>query len=121
VGKPNPFEGAQEIQQLLVSYAKQETITPLKSLGRYLSFGLAGSFMVFVGAFFTGLGVLRLMQSFGPFAGSSWASTLPYVVAIVVLAVLVGLIYAALSRAKKKVLRSDMRSTQTVQPTSKGN
>ncbi len=103
MARPNPLEGAQEIQQLLVSYAKQETLEPLKSLGRYLGFGLAGAFMVFLGAFFWGLATLRLMQSFEVFAGNSWASSLPYVITIVTLLVIMGLIYAAMSRAIRKV------------------
>ena len=103
MASPNPLEGAQEIQQMLVSYAKQETVAPLKHLGRYLGFGLAGSLLVFLGTFFTGLGVLRLMQSIEFFGGSSWASTLPYVIAIAVLLLFVVLIYSALSRAKKKI------------------
>jgi hypothetical protein len=103
VVRPNPFEGAQEIQQLLVDYAKQETITPLRSLGRYLGYGLAGSVLVFVGAFFAGLGILRLMQSLSPFEGSSWASALPYVIAIAVLGLLVILIATAMQRARRAV------------------
>lgn len=103
MASPNPLEGAQEIQQMLVSYAKQETIAPLKSLGRYLGFGIAGSILVFLGSFFAGLGVLRLMQSLEVFSGSSWASTLPYLITIGVLLVFLVLIYSALSRAKKKV------------------
>ena len=99
----NPLEGAQEIQEILVSYAKQETVAPLRHLGRYLGFGIAGSLLVFLGTFFIGLGVLRLMQSFEFFEGSSWASTLPYVIAIAVLGLFVVMIYSALSRAKKKV------------------
>ena len=103
MASPNPLEGAQEIQELLVSYAKQETIAPLKQLGRYLGFGLAGSLLMFMGTFFVGLGVLRLMQSIEVFGGSSWASSLPYVIAIAVLMLIVALMALALSRAKKKV------------------
>jgi uncharacterized membrane protein YidH (DUF202 family) len=104
VAKPNPLEGAQEIQQMLVTYAKQETVEPLKQLSRYLGMGLAGSFMVFLGVFFVGLATLRLMQSFEVFGGASWASTVPYLVAIGVLVVAIVLIYLSLTRAKKKVL-----------------
>lgn len=103
MASPNPLEGAQEIQKMLVTYAKQETVAPLKQLGRYLGFGLAGSLLVFMGTFFIGLGVLRLMQSFEVFTGSSWASTLPYVIAIAVLVLFLLMIYSAMSRAKKKV------------------
>ena len=101
--KPNPFEGAQDIQTMLVSYAKQETVEPLKTLGRYLGFGLAGSLLIFAGMFFVGLGALRLAQTVDVFAGSSWASTLPYLIAIAVLILSLGMIFAALRRAKKRI------------------
>ena len=101
--KPNPMDGAKEIQDRLVTYAKQETVEPLKHLGGYLGFGLAGSILVALGTFFVGLGALRLSQTIEFFDGSSWASTLPYVIAIVVLALFVGLIFMALNRAKKQI------------------
>jgi hypothetical protein len=95
------LDGAQEIRDLIVSYAKQETITPLRSLQRYLGFGMAGSLLIFMGSFFLGLGLLRLMQSYDVFAGGSWASTLPYVIAMVVLILLMGLVYNALRRSTR--------------------
>lgn len=101
--KPNPLDGAQEIQQMLISYAKQETVEPLKTLGRYLGFGLGGSVLMFLGAFFMGLGVLRLMQGFEVFGGSSWASTLPYLIAMVVLLLFLGLIGLTMTRAKEQI------------------
>ncbi len=100
----NPLEGAQEIQQMLVDYAKQETILPLKQLGRYLGLGIGGSIVMAFGVFFVGLATLRLLQSIDTFAGGSWMSTLPYVATIFVLLLAIGLIYLTLSRAKKKVL-----------------
>ncbi len=105
MSKPNPLDGAQEIQQMLVSYAKQETVEPLKHLGRYLGLGLAGSFMMFLGTMFIGLGALRFAQTIEVFTGSSWASTLPYLITMGVLILFMGLIFLALSRAKKKVAR----------------
>ncbi|MEL7158131.1 MAG: hypothetical protein AAFN30_16250, partial [Actinomycetota bacterium] len=96
MASPNPLEGAQEIQQMVVDYAKQETVEPLKHLGRYLGFGVAGSLLVFLGTFFLGLATLRLMQSFEVFSGSSWASSLPYVIAIVILLLILVLIYSAM-------------------------
>lgn len=103
MANPNPLDGAQEIQELLVSYAKQETVEPLKQLGRYLGFGLAGSLLMFLSAFFVGLGTLRLTQTVETFSGSSWASTLPYLITIAVLLVFIGLILLALNRAQKKI------------------
>lgn len=104
MARPSPLEGAQEVQRLLIDYARQETIEPLKSLGRYLGFGLAGAIFVFAGVLFVGLATLRLLQSLDPFEGGSWASTLPYLVAIAVLTAAIGLIAASLSRARRKVL-----------------
>jgi hypothetical protein len=97
------MEGAQEIQQLLVAYAKQETIDPLRQLGRYLGFGLAGALMVFLGAFFLGLGVLRLTQSVDALGGSSWASTVPYLATIAALVVIVAILALSMRRAKSRV------------------
>ena len=101
--KPNPLDGAQEIQQLLIAYARQETVDPLKTLGRYLGLGLAGSLLVFTGVFFVGLGALRFMQSISTFEGAGWPSTVPYLTSIAVLALFLALIALTLNRAKKKV------------------
>lgn len=100
----SPLEGAQEIQGMLVNYAKQETVEPLKRLGRYLGLGLAGSLFMFLGVLFVGLGALRFAQSIDQFEGTSWMSTIPYVIAAVVLIAAMGLIYLSLSRAKKRVV-----------------
>ncbi len=101
---PNPLDDIAEIRELVVGYARQETLEPLKRLGSYLGWGLAGSMLMFLGAVFAGVGTLRLTQSLEWFTGSSWASLLPYLFTVVVLGVLVALMYSALSRAKKKVL-----------------
>ncbi len=92
------------MQRLLIDYAKQETIEPLKTLKKYVGFGLIGAFFVFFGVFFIGLATLRLLQSFEFFAGGSWASTLPYLATILVLVLAIGLLYRSLSRARRKVL-----------------
>lgn len=104
MSKTNPLEGAQEMQQLLTTYAKQETLQPLKQLGKYLGLGIAGSLLIFIGVFFVGLATLRLLQSLDVFAGAAWMSTLPYLASIAVLGLAMGLIYGSLTRAKKKVL-----------------
>lgn len=104
MARPNPLEGAQEIQEMLVSYAKQETVEPLKQLGRYLGFGLAGSLFVFLGVFFSGLATLRLLQSFEVFGGARWASLAPYGGSVLFLVLALILIYLSMNRARKKVL-----------------
>ncbi len=97
------IEDIQELRTLVVDYARQETIGPLRSLKRYLSFGLGGTIAIFFGVFFLGLGTLRLAQTFDVFSGGSWGSLGPYAITIVVLALILGLIGSTLNRATKKV------------------
>lgn len=102
MAKANPLDGAKEIQSLLVGYAKQETIEPLKLLGGFLAWGMAGAVFVFLGVFFLSMGILRLLQQV--FEGGSLASTLPYLITIVVLVVAIGILFSLFSRSKKRVL-----------------
>ncbi len=102
MAKANPLDGAKEIQTMLVGYAKQETVEPLKSLAGFLVWGLAGAVFVFLGVFFLGMGILRLLQQV--FEGGSLASTLPYLITIVGLIAAIGIIFALFSRSKKRVL-----------------
>ncbi len=75
---------------MVVEYAKQETLEPLKGLGRFVAFGVAGSVLGAIGLVVLAVGLLRLLQgeTDGAFAGNwSWA---PYLLcAVVVLAVTV--------------------------------
>jgi hypothetical protein len=48
--------------QLTIDYVKQETITPLKGLGRFLAWGMAGSVAITLGVLLLLIGVLRLLQ-----------------------------------------------------------
>ena len=58
-------ETAKELQQLVVDYAKQETVDPLKNLGQYLGAGVGGSVLIGMGISFLLLAVLRLLQWVG--------------------------------------------------------
>jgi uncharacterized membrane protein YidH (DUF202 family) len=104
VAKTNPLEGAQDIQRLLIDYAKQETIDPLKTLKRYLTSGLLGSILMFLGVTFLGMGTLRLLQTLEVFEGNSWASLGPYGITIVVFLLAIGILMFSMMRAKRKVL-----------------
>jgi formate-dependent nitrite reductase membrane component NrfD len=64
-----------ELWDLVVAYAKQETVDPLKTLGRFIKFGVAGSVLVAVGFVMLALGGLRALQQEAspPFSGDlSW-------------------------------------------------
>ncbi len=94
--------GPQEIQQMLVSYAKQETVDPLKTLGRYIAFGIAGSIFVALGYSFLALGVLRYAQTFDTFSGD-WSSMAPYGIALAATVLFLVIILSTLSRAKRSI------------------
>ena len=48
--------------QLVVDYVKQETLEPLKGLGRFVLFGVAGSVALAAGFVILAVGLLRLLQ-----------------------------------------------------------
>lgn len=100
----NPLEGAQEARELLVAYAKQETVDPLKHLGRYLAWGLAGAALIFLGVLFLAMGLLRGLQRLDTF-DDGFMTVLPYLITVGALLVTLGLIVLLYQRAKKRVQR----------------
>jgi hypothetical protein len=51
-----------DLKTMVTDYAKQQTVEPLKHLGKWAAFGIGGGVMLIIGAFLSGLGVLRLFQ-----------------------------------------------------------
>lgn len=78
----------EEIRALVVRYVKEETVQPLKQMGRYALYGALGSLFVGFGATLLLLAVLRFLQEqFTVLDGNlSW---IPYVI-VAVLALGVG-------------------------------
>ena len=96
--KPDEPGEVGEIIDLVKVYVRQETVGPLKGLGRKIGIGVAGSILIGLGLFFFALGLLRLIQDKIPRlarGGLSWVSYL-IVVAFCGLVTVV-----ALSRIKK--------------------
>ena len=52
-----------DVKELVIAYVKQETIEPIKGLGRFLAFGLLGSFLLSVGSLLLVLAGLRALQT----------------------------------------------------------
>jgi hypothetical protein len=69
-----------ELRDLVITYVKQETLVPLKQLGRYVGFGIGGAFLLGLGVALLGVGGLRALQTEtgDTFTGNwSWA---PYLI-----------------------------------------
>jgi len=87
-----------DLWQLVKDYAKQETIDPLKSIGRFLGFGVPGALLLGLGVLFAALAILRGLQTeTGPHLTGSW-NWVPYAVALVVSSIVVALAVRAISK-----------------------
>lgn len=95
---------ARELVDLVVAYARQETVDPLKGLGKSVAFGVAGALLVAVGSVFLALAALRALQTeTDVFDGNlSWV---PYLVLTVCLAAGAGVTWKALGPARKEEAR----------------
>ncbi len=90
----------QEAVQLIVDYIKQETLDPVKGLGRYILFGVAGSVALSIGLAVLAVGFLRLLQgeTGSTFTGNlSW---IPYVICAVLVVFIAFLAVKAVSRGQ---------------------
>lgn len=75
---------AQDLWQLVVGYAKQETIDPIRGLGRFLGFGLAGALSGGLGIVLLLLGGLRLLQTETGSAFEGRRTFIPYLLVLIV-------------------------------------
>lgn len=86
-----------DLVALVKDYARQETIDPLRHLGRFLGWGTAGAVMLGIGSLLMVVAGLRALQTEtgSTFTGNlSWA---PYGIALVVAAAIAGLSLRAIS------------------------
>ncbi|HKN37869.1 MAG TPA: phage holin family protein [Acidimicrobiia bacterium] len=97
----NPSGDARELVDLVIAYAKQETLEPLKGLGKNAALGLGGAVLLGLGGVFCSLGALRAMQSETDFFERHNLSYLPYFLAILILAVLSVIGWVGLGPGKK--------------------
>lgn len=87
------------LKELIIAYVKQETIEPIKGLGRFLAFGLLGSFLLSVGILMLVLAALRALQTETGTIFSGNFSWVPYLIVFSAALVLAG---ATLSRIGAK-------------------
>jgi hypothetical protein len=84
-----------DLWQLCKDYAKQETIDPLKGLGRYLKWGVPGAIMVALGSTMLAMAGLRALQTE---TGDAFDGNLTFFPYLITLAGAVVLAIIAISR-----------------------
>ena len=80
---------------MLRSYIVQETVGPLRGLGRYVLFGLIGGVGVSLGVVFGALGVVRVLQAETGLFNANW-SFVPHVAGAVFLLLAIALLILAI-------------------------
>ena len=88
-----------ELWEMLVSYAKQEAVEPLKGLGRFVAFGAAAALVGGIGIILLTLAGLRALQTHNDEHFDGNLNWVPYLAALVLLGALIAL---AVSRIKTK-------------------
>jgi hypothetical protein len=89
-----------ELWELVRAYAMQETVEPMKGLGRYAGFGIGGSVLLSTGLVLLMVGGLRALQTEtgDTFTGNwSWA---PYVIVLVGTTLVIALVARGMGKRK---------------------
>jgi len=93
---------AKDLLQLVVGYAKQETLDPIKGLGRFLAFGLAGALVGSLGVVLLLLGALRLLQTETGSVFQGRLTWIPYLLVVIAGAGVVAGSMKARSRGQRR-------------------
>jgi hypothetical protein len=91
-------QGIADLVDLVKAYAKQETLDPMKGVGRWLGYGVAGSVLMMIGLVELSLAMLRSLQTEtgSTFTGNwSWA---PYVFTLAAVALVIGVLGTFITR-----------------------
>jgi hypothetical protein len=98
----SPRASVSETFSLIRRYVIQETLTPLRTLGRLLAFGLAGALLATIGLVFALIGVLRVLQTeTGAFFSGNWEFA-PYLLTAATGVLIIGLLVWIGARSARK-------------------
>jgi multisubunit Na+/H+ antiporter MnhB subunit len=97
----NPTGDARELVDLVIAYAKQETLEPLKGLGKNALRGLGGAILLGIGGIFCSVSALRAMQSETDWFERHNLTYLPYFVTVGLLGLMVVIGWVGLGPGKK--------------------
>jgi uncharacterized protein involved in cysteine biosynthesis len=101
-GKEAPGEIG-EVIDLVKTYVRQETVGPLKGLGRKVGVGLAAALLIGLGLFFLGLGLLRLIQDKLPRLATGSLSWLSYLVVVAFCAIVIVIAVKRINKIEKEL------------------
>jgi hypothetical protein len=77
--------------ELLVAYTKQETVEPLKGIGKRIGLGMLGALVAGIGVIELILALLRVLQDVEAFDGSlTW---IPYLITLVVVVLATAIVF----------------------------
>jgi hypothetical protein len=93
-----------ELIDFVRAYAKQETLDPLRGVGRWIAYGAAGAFCLGLGLVIVLIGVLRLVEEEWPRSSSGSLSWVAYLITLIVA---IGLLAITLLRIRKSTLNKE--------------
>lgn len=92
---------ARQLLSMVLAYTRQETVDPLRRLGRYLLWGVIGAFLTAVGAVLVVLGAVRAVQAeTGSHLHGNW-SWVPYMAGILVAVIVAAVAASRIGKAPR--------------------
>lgn len=94
--------GIGDVVELVKAYAKQETVDPLRGLGRYIALGIVGSVCLGIGCIFLALAMLRALQNAAAPHFDGHLSWLPYLFTLLATLIVIALAVSRIGRAGQR-------------------
>lgn len=94
-------EDVKDLAETLKAYAVQETLGPLKGVGRYIAYGIAGSVLLALGVLLLVLAGLRALQTETGTWFTGNLSWIPYFIMVGGAALVIALSGAAIARGER--------------------